>query len=98
MNNKFSIVVHGGAGPVSERVRKNEDDYKNGILQAVNEGYDILESGGSALDAVEAAVRLLENNPLFNAGRGSALNVKGDVEMCASIMDGSDLSAGAVTL
>jgi beta-aspartyl-peptidase (threonine type) len=98
MDNKFSIVVHGGAGPVSERVRKNEDEYKSGLLKAVEQGYSILESGGSAVDAVEAAVRMLEDNPLFNAGRGSALNAKGEVEMDASIMDGNEVRAGAVTL
>jgi beta-aspartyl-peptidase (threonine type) len=95
---KIAIVVHGGAGPDSEFIQKNSDAYKKGIKEAVDAGYSILEEGGSALDAVEAAVNYLENNPLFNAGRGSALNEKAEVEMEASIMNGKDLKSGAVSM
>lgn len=94
----LAIVVHGGAGPDSDHIHENEKEYKAGIQEAVDAGYDVLEKGGNAIDAVEAAVIKLENNPLFNAGRGSALNANGEVEMDAAIMRGSDRTSGAVTL
>src|SRR3954452_14103658 len=94
----LTIVVHGGAGPDSEFIKKNIDSYKIGLLEAVNAGYSILESGGSAMDAVEAAVNYLEDNPLFNAERGSALNEKAEVEMDASIMDGKSMKSGGVAI
>lgn len=96
--NNFSIAVHGGAGEDSEFIHLHQVGYKTGLENAVGAGYKILKQGGSALDAVENVVRLLEDNPLFNAGWGSALNNKGEVEMDASIMDGSENSAGAVSL
>lgn len=96
--NKIAIAVHGGAGPDSEFIKKNIDGYKKGLAEAVNTGYKVLEDGGSAMDAVEAAVNYLEDNPLFNAGRGSALNEKAEVEMDASIMNGKDLQSGAVAI
>ena len=92
------MIVHGGAGPDSEYIRKNIEGYKKGLKDAVNAGYKILVNGGSAIDAVEESVKTLENNPLFNAGRGSALNGNGEVEMDASIMDGKNMRAGAVCL
>ena len=95
---KITIVVHGGAGPDSEFIRRNIDAYKEGLREAVNTGYSILEDGGSAVDAVEAAVNYLEDNPLFNAGRGSALNEKAEVEMDASIMDGKTMDSGGVAI
>lgn len=94
----FSIVVHGGAGPDSQTIRENIRAYKATLGEAVNKGYQILETGGSSVDAVQAAVELLENHPLFNAGRGAVLNHCGEVEMCAAIMDGNDLRSGAVAL
>jgi beta-aspartyl-peptidase (threonine type) len=93
----IAIAVHGGAGPDSDFLKKNQAAYHEGLKAAVMHGYKILEMGGSALDAVEQAVQSLENNPLFNAGRGSALNNIGEVEMDASIMDGSTMKAGAVS-
>jgi beta-aspartyl-peptidase (threonine type) len=96
--NKIAIAVHGGAGPDSEHIRQNLEGYKKGIENAVNTGYIILEKGGTAVDAVEAAVKSLEDNPLFNAGKGSALNEKAEVEMCASIMSGENLNSGAVAI
>lgn len=93
---KIAIVVHGGAGPDSDFIKKNLKEYKKGLEAAVNAGYKILENGGASLDAVETAIKLLEDNPLFNAGKGSALNEKAEVEMDASIMSGYDLSSGAV--
>jgi beta-aspartyl-peptidase (threonine type) len=87
------IIVHGGAGE-----RHADDDpakAEQGCLAAARAGHAILEQGGSALDAVVAAVCVLEDDPQFNAGRGSALNADGEVEMDASVMTG-DLQAGAV--
>src|SRR5690242_1505407 len=95
---KIVIVVHGGAGPDSEYIKQNIGGYKRGIEEAVNKGYEALESGSPAIDAVEAAVRALEDNPLFNAGKGSALNDKAEVEMCASIMDGKNLRSGGAAI
>ncbi|MCD6514900.1 MAG: isoaspartyl peptidase/L-asparaginase [Candidatus Odinarchaeota archaeon] len=89
------IVVHGGAGRIKEK-------YVNSVLKGVSKaaeiGYEILKSGGIALDAVEAAVKELEENPVFNAGYGSALNINGHIEMDAAIMDGRTLNCGAVAL
>lgn len=96
--NKIAIAIHGGAGPDSEHIKKNYEAYKKGLEDALNSGYKILEGGGSALDAVEAAVNSMEDNPLFNAGKGSALNAKAEVEMCAGIMDGRKVESGAVAL
>lgn len=96
--NKLAIVVHGGAGPDSEFIRTKQDEYKKGIEESINAGYKVLEEGGSALDAVEAAVNVMENHVLFNAGRGSALNELAEVEMDASIMDGKNLKPGAVSI
>lgn len=96
--NKIAIVVHGGAGPDSEYIKQNLDLYKKGLQEAADAGYKVLEDGGSSLDAVEASVNYLEDNPLFNAGRGSALNEKAKVEMDSSIMDGKTLKSGAVAI
>ncbi|HEX2607836.1 MAG TPA: isoaspartyl peptidase/L-asparaginase [Flavisolibacter sp.] len=95
---KFAIVVHGGAGPDSAYIRTNIDGYNKGLEAAVQAGYEVLEKGGSAVDAVEAAVNSLEDNPLFNAGRGAAINAKAEIEMCASIMNGKDLKCGAIAI
>lgn len=95
---KLAIAIHGGAGPDSEFIKKNIKGYDKGLKNALNVGYRVLEDGGSALDAVEAAVRSLEDNPLFNAGRGSALNERAEVEMDASIMNGKDRKCGAVSI
>lgn len=91
------IVVHGGAGfwPKNSRHMRRG---LSGVSTSAKEGMNELRNGGSALDAVEAAVVALEDNPLFNAGRGSSLTFLGTVEMDAAIMDGKDLSAGAVSL
>ena len=96
--NKIAIAVHGGAGPDSDYVKKHKKEYEQALTEALNIGYKILEEGGTALDAVEDAVIYLEDNPLFNAGRGSALNAKAEVQMDAAIMDGQDKDAGAVCL
>ncbi|MHB8424308.1 MAG: isoaspartyl peptidase/L-asparaginase family protein [Gammaproteobacteria bacterium] len=90
----FAIIVHGGAGAVAPQ---SLDARKQGCRAAVEAGQGILKKGGNALDAVEAAAMVLENNPLFNAGKGSTLNCEGRVETDAAIMDGATLQAGAVT-
>jgi L-asparaginase / beta-aspartyl-peptidase len=88
-----SIIVHGGGGPVRD---DSLPARLEGCQEAALAGWKILEPGGSALDAAEAAVVELENNPLFNAGTGSTLNSLGQVEMDAAIMEGETLRAGAV--
>src|SRR4051794_12345505 len=98
MMQNIAMAVHGGAGPDSDYIHKNRQGYEDGIRNALQIGYKVLEKGGSALDAVEEAVCNLEDNDLFNAGRGSALNNKGEVEMDASIMDGKKIKAGAVSM
>ncbi len=90
---KWAIIVHGGAKPWDEA---EEHANRDGIRQAVKAGAEVLGQGGSAIDAVETAIRVLEDLPIFNAGRGSVPNAAGQVEMCAGLMDGRDLSAGAV--
>ena len=95
----FAIAIHGGAGTLS---RKNmspaqENDYIAGLGAALDAGHAVLAGGASSLDATIAAVRVLEDNPLFNAGRGAVLNADGTAELDASVMDGRTLGAGAVT-
>jgi beta-aspartyl-peptidase (threonine type) len=92
------IAVHGGCGNPAAGVVRGEGDYHRGIEEALGAGSDVLEGGGTALDAVQAAVSSLEDCPLFNAGRGSVLTSDGRVEMDASIMSGADLRAGAVAV
>lgn len=94
----IAIAIHGGAGESTNFLRTHLQDTKKGLLLAIRHGYTLLQQGGSALEAVEEAVKSLEDNPLFNAGRGSALNCRGEVEMDASIMDGRALDAGAVCM
>jgi L-asparaginase / beta-aspartyl-peptidase len=94
----FSIAVHGGAGEDSQIIRDNKSAYEKGLSDAVLAGFTVLKKGGSAIDAVESAVNALENNLLFNAGRGSSLNIKGEVEMDAAIMNGENLKSGAVSM
>ena len=97
-NEKYTIVIHGGAGYMSPEI---SDDVKNAYLQSLNDalniGKIILESGGTSLDAVEKVIRFLEDDSLFNAGRGAVFTSAGVNEMDASIMNGKDLSSGAVT-
>lgn len=90
---RSAIIVHGGAG----RIRDEELPQRlEGCKEAALAGWQMLKRGGQALDAAEAAVVILEDNPLFNAGMGSTLNSLGQVEMDAAIMEGETLSAGAV--
>lgn len=96
--NKIAIAIHGGAGPDSDYIKQNFKEYKKGLEEAINGAYEMLEQGVSAVDAVETAIKTLEDNPLFNAGKGSALTDKAEVEMCASIMNGFDLKCGAAAI
>src|SRR5258705_989212 len=95
MTTKFNpaIIVHGGAGPIKDGSLAARLE---GCKAAALAGWAIFQQGGAALDAVEAAVVVLEDNPLFNAGTGSTLNSLGKVEMDAAIMEGHSLRAGAV--
>jgi beta-aspartyl-peptidase (threonine type) len=94
----LAIAVHGGAGAVPRQSLSAERErrYRDGLAAALDLGYTTLEKGGSSLDAVEAAVRTLEDNELFNAGRGAALTREGAAELDAAIMDGRQQRAGAV--
>lgn len=89
------IIVHGGAGDIPQGRVKGKLD---GMKTSVKAGYEVLKNGGSALDAVEAAVVSMEKDENFNAGYGSVLTLRGEVEMEASIMRGQDLNVGGVTL
>jgi len=94
----LSIAIHGGAGavPRSTLTAERERRYRNGLAAALDAGYARLEKGGSSLDAVSAAVSTLEDDPLFNAGRGAALTRDGAAELDAAIMEGRQQRAGAV--
>jgi L-asparaginase / beta-aspartyl-peptidase len=96
---KYAIAVHGGAGVynVESLSAQERTHFKNGIVEALRAGDAILSKGGSALDGAEAAVMVLENNSLFNAGRGAVLTSDGIAELDAAIMDGATLNTGAVT-
>ncbi|GGH82801.1 beta-aspartyl-peptidase (threonine type) [Filimonas zeae] len=96
--NRYTIVIHGGAGTIlkEDMTPELEEAYENGLEEALTAGYGVLERGGSAVNAIKAALVLLEDNVLFNAGRGSVFTKKGVQEMDAAIMDGSTLAAGAV--
>lgn len=87
------ILVHGGAGKVAPDLAESR---LAGIRSAVTHGWQLLTAGGSAVEAVEQAVKLLEDDPAFNAGRGACLNRDGEIELDASIMDGRNLAAGAI--
>lgn len=96
----FSIAIHGGAGTLLKGLMTSELEakYIDALETALDAAYVVLEKGGSALDAVETAVVLLEDTPLFNAGKGSVFTAEGTHEMDAAIMDGKTRKAGAVTL
>ncbi|MGP8271461.1 MAG: isoaspartyl peptidase/L-asparaginase family protein [Terracidiphilus sp.] len=95
---RWSIVVHGGAGVIERSALTAAGDaaYRASLTQATEAGAKVLDRDGSALDAVEAAIQVLEDDPLFNAGRGAVFTSEGKNELDSSIMDGSNLKAGAV--
>ncbi len=98
--NKIAIAIHGGAGTIlkCKMTAELEKEYRHALENALQAGWQIIKSGGNSLDAVETSVCELENNPLFNAGRGSVFTHDGKNEMDASIMDGKTHNAGAVAL
>lgn len=95
---KTVLAIHGGAGTILKKNMSPEKEkaYHEKLKEALRTGYEILKKGGSSLDAVEAAVVVMENSPLFNAGKGSVFNADGKNEMDAAIMDGSNLKAGTI--
>ena len=95
----FTLLIHGGAGNISKKRMDDAQEaaYRTVLQSALDKGSEILSRGGDALDAVEAAVNVLEDSPLFNAGRGAVFTSEGTQEMDACIMDGRDRNAGAVT-
>jgi beta-aspartyl-peptidase (threonine type) len=94
----IAIVIHGGAGTIEKAnmTGEKEAEYRAKLTEALEAGYAALKGGASSVDAVETAIRILEDSPLFNAGRGAVFTSEGRNEMDASIMDGSTLNAGAV--
>jgi len=95
---KFGIILHGGAGSIKKGglTPEKEAEYNKIINECLKTGYKILEEGRPAIDAVEAVINIMEDSPLFNAGKGAVLTSDGLVELDASVMDGKTLSAGAV--
>ena len=94
----WALVVHGGAGVIrrSDLTPQQEAAHREGLTRAAEAGATVLADGGAALDAVQAAVAALEDDPLFNAGRGAVFTAEGRIELDAAIMDGATLNAGAV--
>lgn len=94
----WGLVVHGGAGVITRDALtpELEAEFRAALTEALQAGHRVLEAGGSSLDAIEAAVRLMEDSPLFNAGKGAVFTAAGTNELDASIMDGRTLNAGAV--
>ncbi len=94
----WAIVLHGGAGVIERATMnpKTEAEYRASLKEAIETGAKVLDRGGSSLDAVEASIRIFEDNPLFNAGRGAVFTADGKNELDSAIMDGATLKAGAV--
>ncbi len=98
LENSYAIVIHGGAGGIKREyfTPEQQEAYAQKLDEALNAGYVILENGGISLDAIQAAINIMEDSPLFNAGKGAVYNSEGNQEMDAAIMDGKTLNAGAV--
>ncbi len=99
ITNHFTVVLHGGAGaqPKGSYTAEQEKAYNDKLQEALRLGYEMLTRGDSAIDVVETVIKVMEDSPLFNAGKGSVLTSNGKIKMDAAIMDGSTLDAGAVT-
>lgn len=95
---EITLVIHGGAGTILKKnmTPEREAKYRGKLSEALETGYEILKNGGSSVDAVEATIRVMEDSPLFNAGKGAVFTNQGRNEMDSSIMDGRTLNAGAV--
>ena len=98
-NPPIGIVIHGGAGTILKKnmTPEQEEAYQVKLKEAVTTGYEVLKNGGESLDAVIAAIQVMEESPLFNAGKGAVFTHEGKNELDASIMNGADLNAGAVS-
>ncbi|MTI29371.1 isoaspartyl peptidase/L-asparaginase family protein, partial [Xanthovirga aplysinae] len=98
VNPEFALVIHGGAGTIKKEnmTKELEKAYREKLTEALQTGYDILKRGGSSEEAVQKTINVMENSPLFNAGKGAVLNEEGFAELDASIMNGKTLNAGAV--
>ena len=96
--NSFSIVIHGGAGGIKREyfTQEQQEAYSQKLQEALNAGYEVLNNDGNSLDAVQAAINIMEDSPLFNAGKGAVYNSEGNQEMDAAIMDGKTLNSGAI--
>jgi beta-aspartyl-peptidase (threonine type) len=96
---RFTLVIHGGAGTIvkEDMTPELEKAYLEGLKEGLDAGYAVLEEGGLAVNAIKAAIVIMEDNILFNAGRGAVFTKKGVQEMDAAIMDGRNLAAGSVT-
>ena len=94
----FSIVIHGGAGTMDREKMsiEKELEYKKTLEEALNKGYEILENNGTSEKAVIEAIKVMEDSPLFNAGKGAVLDERGEASLDASLMTGKDLNAGAI--
>ncbi|HXV73435.1 MAG TPA: isoaspartyl peptidase/L-asparaginase, partial [Sphingomonadales bacterium] len=94
----YALVIHGGAGTIlpSNMTPEREKAYREALAQALAAGEDILKSGGTAIEAVEASILVMEDSELFNAGKGAVYNSEGEHELDAAIMDGATLNSGAV--
>lgn len=97
-NPRLGFMIHGGAGVITRgsMTPEREKEYRNKLTEALLAGYKMLQNGRSSLDAVETAIRILEDSPLFNAGKGAVFTAEGKNELDASIMNGKTLAAGAV--
>ena len=95
---EFGIVIHGGAGTIlkDKMTPELEKAYQEGLIESLTAGYQVLAAGGAGLDAVQKAVNVMEDSPLFNAGKGAVFTHEGTNEQDAAIMDGQTLKAGAV--
>lgn len=99
MEQKFAIVIHGGAGTILKKNLSDEKEkaYRDKLNEALNAGYSILKNGGNATDAVVETIKIMEDSPLFNAGKGAVFTNARTNEMDASIMEGKELNAGAIS-
>lgn len=97
-SNNCTLLIHGGSGRIYNEpmTKEKEAAYTNALTEAATSGFDVLQNGGSSLDAVETALKILEDSPLFNAGRGAVFSNDEIIELDASIMDGRAMKAGAV--
>jgi len=91
----YGLVIHGGAGTITKKNMslEKESAYRDKLTEALAAGFEILEKGGSSMDAVETTIRIMEDSPLFNAGKGAVFTNAGTNELDASIMDGGTLKA-----